>query len=171
MSKIFGLVFLIFFFTTSLAQETCSRVAFINYQEVLVDASSGKRGEGLRYYLNKDPVAKSYLDQYQSRNSNKWQTATIGTAGTLMLLTGVFRVSASDRKGLERVKAERFWVLGGGTLIALNLLLSKTLEMSSEDLLQKSVEEYNKRNLPRIYLGPVINEEGKGIVTGLSKEF
>ena len=42
--------------------ETCSRVASINYQEVLIDVSSNNRGEGLRYYLAKDQIAKELLD-------------------------------------------------------------------------------------------------------------
>ncbi|HLW56607.1 MAG TPA: hypothetical protein VKY27_04425, partial [Bacteriovoracaceae bacterium] len=50
------------------AAETCSRVAIINYQEVLVDVSSSNRGEGLRFYLEKDEVAKGLLDEYQENN-------------------------------------------------------------------------------------------------------
>jgi len=152
-------------------QETCGRIAYINYQEVMVDASSGQKGEGLRYYVNKDPIAKSYLDEYQSKNSFKWQTAAIGTVGSLMLVTGIFKVSSSDRSGMDRIKDQKFWLIGGSGLIAFNILLTRALESSNEDLLQKSVEEYNKRNLPRIYLTPFISDTGNGVMTGLSKEF
>ena len=30
--------------------DTCSRIATINYQDILIDTSSTKKGEGLRYY-------------------------------------------------------------------------------------------------------------------------
>ena len=36
--------------------ETCSRTAIINYQKILVDINTTHKGEGLRYYLEKDTV-------------------------------------------------------------------------------------------------------------------
>jgi len=65
--RFFSLILiLVFTFNTSLfAVETCSRIAIINYQEVLVDSNASDKGEGLRYHLEKDPVAKEYLNTYQ----------------------------------------------------------------------------------------------------------
>lgn len=60
------LSFLLFFMiSNAVAEKTCSRVATINYQQVLVDAGSNKKGEGLRFYLEKDPISKKLLDKYQ----------------------------------------------------------------------------------------------------------
>src|SRR5438067_1072576 len=79
-----------------MAAETCSRVAVINYQEVLVDVSSKNRGEGLRYYLDKDPTAKELLDDYQKNNRPTWQSAALSTAGVGMILGGMLITSSHD---------------------------------------------------------------------------
>ena len=67
MSKLTLLVAL-FFLAPSYGADTCSRVATINYQEVLVDLSNKNRGEGLRYYLEKDQISEDLLDEYQKNN-------------------------------------------------------------------------------------------------------
>ena len=68
------------------ATETCSRIATINFQEVLVDTNSTDKGEGLRFHLEKDPIAKEYLNLYQKNSAITWPTALIGTTGTGILL-------------------------------------------------------------------------------------
>ena len=71
------------------AAETCSRVATINYQEVLVDVSSSNRGEGIRYYLEKDQIARELLDEYQENLRPTWKGATMSTLGSAMILGGL----------------------------------------------------------------------------------
>jgi hypothetical protein len=140
------LIFSIFLSFHVKATETCSRTAIINFQEILVDTTSTQKGEGLRYHLEKDPVAKLYLDQYQTGTQVNWTNAALGSAGTLMLLSGVL---LNDDGGSK----DQF-LIGGAALIAVNFLVAMTLKHSNEDNLEKAVEEYNKRNLPRIYFNP-----------------
>ena len=128
------------------AFETCSRTAIINHQEVLVDTNSNQKGEGLRFYLEKDPKAEEYLNKYQNKNKIRWQNAVMGTAGTGMLLSGLLINSNSNTKQTLYVS--------GASLILVNFLVARTLEMANEQNLLKAIEEYNKRNLPRIYFNP-----------------
>ena len=63
-----------------MATDTCSRIAIINHQEILTDTNTGNKGEGLRYYLERDDVAKKYLNIYQDgtqiKTINKTKTTT-----------------------------------------------------------------------------------------------
>lgn len=131
-----------------LAVETCSRVAIINNQEVLVDSNSTDKGEGLRFHLEKDQKAKEYLDLYQKNNSIFWPNAVIGTAGTGLFLYGIFNTKKAD---------SNVFIISGAAAILVNFLIAKTLEMTNEVNLNKAVEEYNKRNLPKIYFSPEEN--------------
>ena len=147
----FFLAFLLIFVTLpAFAIETCSRIAIINYQEVLVDANTSEKGEGLRYHLEKDPVALQYLNTYQKNSGIKWPSAVLGTAGTGLLLYGFFNSDTEDR---------RIYVMAGTATILVNFLVARTLELSNEVNLNKAVEEYNKRNLPKIFFNPE-NPEG-----------
>ena len=151
-----------------MAAETCSRVATINYQEVLVDVSSRNRGEGLRYYLQKDKVAKGLLDEYQENNRTTWKSAALSTLGAGMILAGVLRTS--DGKN-ESITNKNFLILGGLTLITVNYFVSRTLEYNNEQLLGQSVEEYNKRNTPKIFFSPTDPKQGFGFGVGAAQEF
>lgn len=151
-----------------LAAETCSRVAIINYQEVLVDVSSSNRGEGLRFYLEKDEVAKGLLDEYQDNNRPTWKGAALSTVGTALMLAGFLR--SSEGHG-EALTGRGTLLLAGGTMIALSYLISKTKQHNNEHLLQKSIEEYNKRNTPRIFLAPTSQNGQFGIGIGVGQEF
>lgn len=130
------------------ANEICSRVAIIDFQEVLVDTNTTQKGEGLRYHLKKDPVARLYLDRYQEGTQIKWYNAITGTVGSALFLSGVMARNASS-------KNRRTLMLGGIVLIATNFLMAKTSSYSNELNLYKAIEEYNKRNLPRIYFNPI----------------
>lgn len=142
----FFLVFLfIFNFSQVFAAETCSRIAIINYQEVLVDSNTSQKGEGLRYHLEKDPVAKQYLDTYQKHSSVTWPSAVLGTAGTGLLLYGFFNSDSENR---------RIYIISGTATILVNFLVARTLEVTNESNLNKAIEEYNKRNLPKIFFNP-----------------
>jgi len=131
------------------AIETCSRVAVINYQEVLIDSNSSDKGEGLRYHLEKDPVAKMHLDTYQKNSRFVWPSAIIGSAGTGLLLYGFFNSNSEDR---------RIFIISGSATLLVNYLIARTLEVSNETNLNKAIEEYNKRNLPKIFFNPEDNQ-------------
>lgn len=140
------------------AVETCSRIAIINYQEVLVDANASEKGEGLRYHLEKDPVAKEYLDNYQNNSAIRWPNALIGTAGTSLLLFGFFTADSQDRQ---------IYLISGGAAILVNFLIARTLEITNEANLNRAIEEYNKRNLPKIYFSPDSNLQGSTDFPGI----
>lgn len=125
------------------AKNACSRVATINFQKILVDTNSTLKGEGLRYYLEKDEIAKLYLDQYQESSKVRLENAIMGTVGSGLLITGI--MSTSSSKNREAL------IYGGGAVLLINFLVAKTLEFKNEEKLYKAVEEYNKRNLPRVY--------------------
>lgn len=150
------------------AVETCSRVATINYQEVLVDVSSKNRGEGLRYYLEKDDVAKELLNEYQDNNRPTWKSAALSTLGTAMILGGLLRTSGGDN---ETVTSRNFLLFGGATMIAVSYLVSKTNQYNNEYLLLQSIEEYNKRNTPKIFFSPTDPRNGAGLGIGIGQEF
>lgn len=160
---------LLLVFTSANAAEECSRVAVVNYQEVLVDSSSSSRGEGLRYYLQKDPVAKRLLDEYQDNNRPRWQGAALSTAGTAMILAGLLGAGGSEDGNIVNQKN---LVIAGAVSIAVSYLISRTNQYTNEHLLQKSVEEYNKRNSPRIYFSTdPSSRSNQGFGLGLQQEF
>jgi hypothetical protein len=132
------------------ATETCSRIATINFQDILVDTNSTDKGEGLRFHLEKDPIAKEYLNAYQKSASVTWPSAVIGTTGTSLLLIGFFNRNTADKP---------IFLISGVTVILVNFLVARTIEMRNEQNLTRAVEEYNKRNLPKIYFNP---EENRG---------
>lgn len=135
-----------FFSSALLAADTCSRVAIINYQEVLVDTSSTQKGEGLRFHLEKDELAAKFLNEYQEGTEMRWQNALLGTLGTGLIITGLFTNSNSNNR--------KAFFISGGAFIAINFFVARTLEAANEKNLVRAIEEYNKRNLPRIYFSP-----------------
>jgi hypothetical protein len=160
------ILFSLFIFNPSHAAETCSRVAIINYQEVLVDAGSNKKGEGLRFYLEKDTQSKSLLDKYQKKNRPTIWGATTSTAGSLMILSGLVQTSSNTNS-----QNKNSLILGGGILVALSYLTSKTIQYNNEALLKNSIDQYNKRNLPRIYFSPTQDNGKLGIGLGVNQDF
>ena len=148
------LIFCTFCTSTSIAQsnpEICSRVALINYQEVLVDLSSSQKGEGLRYYLEKDNVSKKLLDKYQKEGQVNWKTTLLGSTGTLTVLSSLFLNTSKNTK-----KTLRF---SGVFLLIINFLLANSYEENNEVFLREAVEEYNKRNLPKIEFPSLTKKE------------
>ncbi len=130
----------------------CSRSARIQYHLVPVDSSSGKKGEGLRPYLEKDPRALAYLEKYQAGVPSAWQYAATGTIGTGLVLTGLL----ADFKQ----NTERAFIVGGISLILINFLVAKTLENANESNLYRAIDHYNEDNLPRIDF-PLNSQEGR----------
>lgn len=159
--------------TNAYASDICSRTATVNYQEVLVDSSSSKLGEGLRFYLEKDPEAKELLDKYQESNKMRWVDAAMSTTGSGLIIFGLFRSSSNTDSGLL---SRQSMVMGGVSLIVLSYLISRTIQYNNEKYLMKSIEEYNKRNTPRIYFSP-LSQNGLngtssiGLTAGLSRDF
>lgn len=138
------------------AEETCSRVAVVNYQEILVDTNSSQKGEGLRFYLEKDAEAKYYLDRYQEGLKTSWENAILGTAGSSMILLGLLSSNRSSSKS---------FLISGSAFLALNFLVAKTIAHKNERNLKMAVDEYNKRNLPRIQFIPDVRVEDKNNTT------
>ena len=128
--------------------------------------SSSNLGEGLRYYLEKDQIAKELLNEYQDNNRPTWKSAAMSTLGSAMILGGFLRTNEGDN---ETLTSRNFLLFGGATLIGVSYLISKTNQVNNEYLLMKSVEEYNKRNTPRIFFSPT--SDGKGLGLGLGQEF
>jgi hypothetical protein len=168
MLKLTVLISFILMSTFSWAEETCSRIATINYQDVLVDVSSKSRGEGLRYYLEKDELSKSLLNDYQNNSRTTWRSAALSTAGTGMIMAGILQ-SSGDSNGA--VSNRNFLLFGGATMIAVSYLVSKTNQYNNEYLLSKSIEEYNKRNTPKIFFAPTDPRNGLGAGVGVGQEF
>jgi len=140
-------IFMLFVFCVTISAahpdpEICSRVALINHQEVLVDLSSSQKGEGLRYYLEKDKVSKKLLDKYQEKGQINWKTTFFGSSGTLTLISSLFLNTDRNTK-----KTLRF---SGVFLLLINFLLANSYEKNNEAHLKEAVREYNKRNLPKI---------------------
>jgi hypothetical protein len=148
LKNVFFLIIILSLSFSTYCAETCSRVAIINYQEVLVDSNSSDKGEGLRFHLEKDPIAKQYLDTYQKNSGIFWPNAVLGTVGSGILLYGFFNDGKEDRN---------VFLITGATAILLNFFVAKTLEITNESNLIKAIDEYNKRNLPKIYFAPEEN--------------
>ncbi|MCB9094565.1 MAG: hypothetical protein H6621_05800 [Halobacteriovoraceae bacterium] len=153
-----------------MATESCSRVAYVNYQEILVDSSSSVRGDGLKFYLNRDPIAREYLKIYQEKSKPSLQSAILSTVGVGMILVG--GLSDNDNNGLAN---KNFLISTGISLIVINYLVSKTMRYHNEYNLQKAVDEYNKRNRPKIFFSPFADNSGNkssvGINFGYSQDF
>src|SRR5690606_6545856 len=110
-----------------------------NYQKVLVDNDASQKGEGLRYYLEKDPQAMMYLEKYREGAGISWKDAIMGSLGTGMILAGILTSSSAAKKSL---------MISGASLITINFFIARTTDYTNEGHLDRAVEEYNKRNLP-----------------------
>lgn len=162
--RIIFLTILISFYSYS--TETCSRIAVVNYQEILVDAGSSKKGEGLRYYLEKDPISKKLLDEYQEKNKpSKWGAAS-SSIGSVLVFSGLLQTNENDgffnRDNM---------LYSGVILIAISYLTSKTLQYNNEDYLKQAIDQYNKRNSPKIFFSPYADGNSSGVGVGVVKEF
>lgn len=151
---------------TSFASETCSRVATINYQEILVDPNTSQKGEGLRYYIEKDQIAKEFLDEYQRNTQITWKNALLGSLGTGFMISSLFVDDNQNKK---------IYLISGATMVLLNFLVARTLEITNEQNLNKAVEEYNKRNLPKIFFNPQTSSDHQSqsinLALGLEKSW
>ncbi len=165
--KILLIVLLFLGHSAAQANQTCSRVATINYQNILVDAGSDKKGEGLRFYLEKDPVSKKLLNDYQKKSKPGILSGASSTLGSLLILSGL--IQANKVSGSQNSES---LILSGSLLVALSYLTSKTLQFSNEKILKEAVDQYNKRNSPRIYFSPFKDNNGNsGAGFGIQQGF
>lgn len=134
----------------------------MNYQDILVDLSTERKGEGLRYYLEKDSIAKTYLDKYQENNKPSFEGVGLSTLGAVFILGGY--IGGQDRQGFIG-KNQSFIMLGGVSLIGLSYLITRTKQISNEKNLHQAINEYNKRNIPKIFFAPA--ENGQGLSSGV----
>lgn len=125
------------------AADLCSRVALIDFQEVLVDTDNNQRGEGLRRFLERDPTALAHLERYQEGARLTWRDTVAGSVGTGLILGGLLAEDGDRRRGL---------LAGGGVFMLVNFLVARTVEHANEGNLERAIEEYNKRNAPAIRL-------------------
>ena len=154
MRTIFGALIFLFFLESALAGKSCGRTAIVNHQEIPLEITSKRKGEGLRVYLEKDKGALHYLDIYQERNRIRPFNTLLGIVGPGALLTGIVLESESEHK--------KTFLTWGAVLVVTNFLVTKTIQGTSEFYLEKAVEEYNKRNSPKIDLNfhaPKISSE------------
>lgn len=165
--KIIILSFLIFL-NNALATEVCSRIAVINYQEVVVDTSSNKKGEGLRFYLEKDSVAEELLNEYQEKTKPSLWTASFSTVGSVMILGGLALSSNNDNSSFMN-KNNLF--IGGALLVSISYLASKTMQYKNEEILGRAVDQYNKRNSPRIFFSPYSAQGETSVGIGVQQDF
>lgn len=148
------------------ADETCSRVAVVNYQEILVDSGSSKKGEGLRFYLEKDPESKKLLDTYQEKNKPSTWSAAASTFGSFLIFSSLLQTNKTD--GFANRDSLLY---SGAILIATSYLTSKTLQYNNEVYLKQAVDQYNKRNNPKIFFSPYADGNTTGLGVGITKDF
>jgi hypothetical protein len=161
-------IFILYFLSFALcANDSCSRTALINHQRILVDSSSSIKGDGLKFYLTQDPVAKQYFEIYQEKSSPSIGSAIISTAGLATIVTGF--LTDKEKDGL--VSRNSLIGIGIGAMI-INFFVSKSLNYANEKNLEISINEYNKRNEPKINFSPFTTASGKtGVNLNLTKEF
>ena len=154
MRIVFGALLFLLFLESGFAEKSCERTAVVNHQEIPLEIISKRKGEGLRVYLKKDKDALRYLDLYQERNRILPFNTLLGIVGPGSLLTGLVLESKSEHK--------KTFLTWGAVLVVTNFLVTKTIQSTSEFYLEKAVEEYNKRNSPKIDLNfhtPKISSE------------
>ncbi len=143
------LAFLFIMTLNLLAEDTsCNRVAYVNYQKILVDSSSTIKGIGLKYLLDKDPIAKSYLETYQQNSLPSWKNAFVNTLGVSLALVGIFT------DGDSGITHKNVLIGTGLGVLVTNFILTRKKSRDNEENLIRSIREYNKRHTPKIYFSP-----------------
>ena len=144
MKFLFATIYILIWIISANAAEICSRTATINFQEVLIDRSSIRKGEGLKHYLERVPKAQMYLEDYQRGTQTKWQNAVLGTSGIALILGGM--VTNDDNKN------KNSFLISGLIVSAINFFITRTLSEANESNLIRAIEEYNKNSSPKIHL-------------------
>ena len=163
----FFIIFIFFNYSVFSAQNKCSRTVQINGKNVSIDASSTQKGEGLRYYLSKDPIAYQYFEQYTDSNKPNWRRIGVSTFGIGLITAGL--LSSNETKNIFYKRDTLFY--SGIGIVALSFLYAKTKQGEKEVWLEKSVKEYNKRSQPKIYWAPQYAPEKQGWGLTISREY
>lgn len=153
------------------SSESCSRTATINYQEVLIDSANSLKGDGLRPYLSKDPIALQYLETYQKNARPSFKSSFLGTTGVLLSLLSF--TTNSDNKAPWNSKV---LLTTGLTLIVVNFVFNIQLQSNNEENLYRAIDEYNLKNSPKIEFSPeekadTIGPQYPAFSIGFSKGF
>lgn len=129
------------------AQDSCSRIATVNYQDIFIDSSSSKKGEGLRNYLSQNPESLALLNSYQEHTLPNYWISGASTAGLTMVILGL----AAKRESGSYYSKQSL-ITTGLVVIALSIITSQTLKAQNEDRLLSAIEVYNSTNDPKITL-------------------
>lgn len=145
------------------AELNCGRTAIVDQKTVLIDAGSRCLGEGLRFYLEKDPEALKHFNLYQEGQKINWFRAGLSMGGTGLLIGGLLLDNGSNSGVLQRDSL----IYSGALFVLISYVLTKTHNYNNERHLQKSIEEYNKRSLPKIKFGPIYQKRQSGYDVGV----
>lgn len=153
--KHFFILFILVHFSSFSAKNNCSRTVIINGKKIAIDTSSTQKGQALRYYLSKDPIASEYFEQYTEANKPHWKRIGASTLGVGLILGSL--VSSNNTKN-NLFKRDTLLYSGLG-IVALSFLYAKTKDNENEVWLNKAIDEYNKRSSPKIYWLPQYQPE------------
>lgn len=119
----------------AITTQDCQRKAVIGNKKYVIDILSTKKGEGLRYTMQRDPFALELLEKYQHDSKKIKYAAYTGTPA--LILTG-WRMAQADEVGKDLL----FWT--GITGILGSYLWGQMLSNSNEDTLENAVSTYNR---------------------------
>lgn len=162
-------LFLILQVNLCFASESCSRTATINFQEVLIDSANSLKGDGLRPYLSKEPIALNYLETYQQNARPSFKSSFLGTTGVLLSILSF--TTNNDKKAPWN---SNVLLTTGLTLIFVNFIFNQQLQTNNEENLYKAIDEYNLRHTPRIEFNPEssgVNPSTPSWGIGFTKDF
>ena len=152
--KKLNLFILIFHFIVPVSSGAdCQRKVSIGNKIIYIDTPDGKKGEGLRKYLEKDPNAIKLLNTYQKNLTIKNTSKVAGSIATVGLIGG-FAYQGN------KSKQNNILLISGITAI-LNFLVSSTLQFYNEENLQNAIRAYNKNDFPKIKMNLTVNSSEK----------
>lgn len=143
------------------------RTVQINGESIAIDASTTQKGEGIRYYLEKDPIALEYLNQYAQTNKPNWKRIAVSTFGVGLILGSIIASNETDNIFLKRDTL----LYSGLGIVALSFIFAKTKQGEQEIYLNQAIQEYNKRNKPEIIWSPQYHPENKSFGIFIGREY
>ena len=116
--------------------QTCSRVAIYNNEEVLIDGHTSKKGSGLNKIMKSNMLAMKHLENYQTNNEMKIFNIASGTVSTASIFAGLLYTGSKANKNNL--------LIFGGLIALVNFLTTKTIEFYNERELDLAISEFNK---------------------------
>lgn len=110
-----------------------------------IDSFHRRDAEMLRKYVDNMPEAKSELDLYQRNRRMVLKAAYVGTAGAIVLLTGLI-LSSQTTSASHKNNYRAIGVFAGGGLIAGSFVWGLSLLRSNEEHLINAVNIHNEKN-------------------------